>query len=212
MSLQPDPRRPIGKRLLVFSDLHCDVKAAQSIVERAELVDVVIGAGDFGSLRRGLSRIIDVLRSIDQPCVLVPGNSESFGELQAACLGWESAHVLHGSGVTVEGVDYYGLGGGVPVTPFGDWSYDLTEEQAREKLRGCPRGAVLVSHSPPKGILDISSTGQSLGSLAVREAILEKKLAGVVCGHIHESAGQKMSLGSTQVVNAGPQGMSIYLG
>ena len=87
-------------RLLVFSDLHRDKAAARSIVDRAEDVDVVVGAGDFAVMREGIEDVMDILREIDRPTVLVPGNGESDDELRAACRGWETAHVLHGDGVT----------------------------------------------------------------------------------------------------------------
>ncbi len=193
-------------KLLLFSDLHCDARAARRLVERSAEVDVVVGAGDFATVRRGLERTIDVLRAIDKPAVLVPGNSESDAELAAACRSWPQARVLHGSGTIVAGVRFWGLGGGVPVTPFGAWSFDFTENQAEQLLAPCPEGAVLVTHSPPKGAVDVSSTGASLGSVAVRRAVEEKKPALVVCGHIHESAGQTATIGDTPVVNAGPSG------
>ena len=194
-------------KLLLFSDLHCDARAARRLVERSATVDVVVGAGDFANLRRGIEITLEVLQAIDKPAVLVPGNSESDAELEAACRGWPEAYVLHGSGATVGGIDFWGLGGGVPVTPFGSWSVDFTEEQAELLLAGCPRGAVLVCHSPPKGAVDVSSSGVSLGSVAVRRAIEEKQPALVVCGHIHQSAGQTATIGETPVVNAGPVGV-----
>ena len=51
-----------------------------------------------------------------------------------------------------------------------------------------------------------SSTGASLGSVAVRRAVEDKRPALLVCGHIHGSAGQTAAIGSTPVVNAGPAG------
>ena len=177
-------------KFLLFSDVHCDVAACESLVRRSKHADVVIGAGDFGWLRSGLLRAINVLAQIKTPTVLVPGNCESIEELADACTNWPAARVLHGSGTTIAGVEYYGLGGGVPVTPFGPMSYDFTEEQARKLLQGCPDNAVLVTHSPPHGGLDISSTGRQLGSQAVRECILRTNPRLVVCGHIHGSSGK----------------------
>ena len=173
----------------------------------ARTADIVIGAGDFGNLRRQLPVCIDILRAIDKPAVLVAGNNESTEELIDACRNWPSAHVLHGSGITLAGVTFFGLGGGVPVTPFGSWSYDFTEEQAAELLSGCLAGGVLVSHSPPQGAVDVSSRGQSLGSVAVRQTVQRQRPILVVCGHIHACAGQQAMLGGTPVVNAGPQGI-----
>jgi Icc-related predicted phosphoesterase len=198
-------------RLLLFSDLHCDAAAARRIVERSAAVDVLVGAGDFASVRRGIDVCIAVLRAIPKPAVLVPGNNESLDELREACRSWQHAHVLHGTGMAIDGIQFYGLGGGVPVTPFGPWSFDFTEEQASQLLADCPTGCVLVSHSPPKGVVDKSSSGRSLGSTAVLEAIRSKRPALVVCGHIHESAGQVASLDGTPVVNAGPDGLDWSL-
>ena len=191
-------------RLLLFSDLHADLHAAVAVVERSRDADVVVGAGDFGNLRRQLQPCIDVLKTIDRPTVLVSGNNESTDELRAACRGWTTAHVLHGEGVAIDGVEFFGLGGGVPVTPFGSWSYDLTEDQATELLARCPAGGVLVSHSPPKGAVDDSSNGRSIGSTAVRDAILRARPRLVVCGHVHACGGQRATLGASLVINAGP--------
>ena len=198
-------------KLLLFSDLHCDVRAAERLVGLAEAVDVVIGAGDFANLRRRLHQTIDVLRKIEKPTVVVPGNSESQEELEEACMGWSAAHVLHGSGIQIQGVPFYGLGGAVPVTPFGAWSYDLTEDAARQLLSACPPGAILVTHSPPQGVVDRNSAGKSLGSLAIREAIERTQPPLVVCGHIHESGGQAAQLGNSHVINAGPKGVVFAL-
>ncbi|MCB0190891.1 MAG: metallophosphoesterase family protein [Anaerolineae bacterium] len=195
-------------KFLLFSDLHGNRSAAQNLAGLAQSVDIVIGAGDFGNLRRGIDTAVALLNRIDKPAVLVPGNSESAEELEAACRKlWPAAHVLHGSGITLEGVDFFGIGGGIPVTPFGSWSYDFTEDEARRLLADCPMGGVLISHSPPKGAVDVSSRGISLGSVAVREVIEQQQPALVVCGHIHESAGQQAQVGNSVVVNAGPQGI-----
>src|SRR5437867_3967508 len=138
-------------KLLLFSDLHNDVAAARRLVTLAARADVLIGAGDFCNVRRGLRTCLDVLRVIDKPAVLVAGNNESTEELAGACRDWPQAQVLHGSGTTIAGIDFFGIGGGVPITPFGSWSYDFTEEEAAALLKNCPLGGVLVSHSPPKG-------------------------------------------------------------
>jgi Icc-related predicted phosphoesterase len=196
-------------KLLLFSDVHCDLKQCQVLVELAEKedVDFVIGAGDFANFRRGLEPTIEILSQISRPTIVVPGNSESDDELLTACQAWPAATVLHGSGTTVNGVDFWGIGGGIPVTPFGPWSFDFTEAQAELMLAGCPAGSVLVTHSPPRGAVDVSSGGRSLGSIAIRETILARQPRLVVCGHIHESAGQHEMIGPTPVVNAGPRSM-----
>ncbi len=170
-------------------------------------VDIVVGAGDYCSLRRNLDQVIDWLSVINRPTILVPGNSESYEELMKACEDWSSAIVLHGNGLEMDGISFFGIGGGIPVTPFGSWSYDFSEEEAEDLLKDCPNHAVLISHSPPKGILDRSSIGLHLGSKTIRKTIETKSPRLVVCGHIHESGGKTAQVGGTTVLNAGPKGM-----
>jgi uncharacterized protein len=188
-------------KLLAFSDLHRDVDQARLLVESARAADVVIAAGDFASIHKGLEETIEALRPIDKPTLLVPGNNETEDALRQACGGWETATVLHGDGVELGGVSFFGLGAGVPTTPW-DWSFDLTDEEAEAKLAGCPERGVLVSHSPPKGYLD----GRDLGSEAVLRAIERAQPRLTVCGHIHECWGQEATIGRTRVVNLGPEG------
>jgi len=194
-------------KLLLFSDVHVSKRYCQRLVEMAEEADLVVGAGDFGAMRRGIQKTIDWLKDIRKPAVLVPGNAESYEELQEAAANWPTSVVLHGNGTELMGISFFGIGGGIPITPFGSWSYDFTEEQAVHLLKDCPENAVLVSHSPPKGMLDVSSSGQHFGSEEVRNVIEVKTPQLVVCGHIHESGGNKTELGDTDIVNAGPKGM-----
>jgi uncharacterized protein len=192
--------------LLIFSDLHSDLEAAQRLVRLSNTVDVLIGAGDFCNAHRHLSTTIAVLRAVTKPAILVAGNNETTDELAEACRDWPTAIVLHGSGIRVAGIDFYGIGGGIPVTPFGAWSYDFTEPEASKLLADCPTGCVLVSHSPPYGTVDRSSRDISLGSTAVRDAIERYRPKLVVCGHIHACAGLEGMIGPSPVINAGPDG------
>lgn len=196
-------------KLLLFSDVHLNKNYCDNLVQKSQDVDVVIGAGDYCSLRKDLDRVIGWLNTIDKPSLLVPGNAESYEELQIACSSWSQATVLHGNGTEIGGIDFFGIGGGIPVTPFGSWSYDFTEEEAAKLLYDCPENGVLISHSPPKNILDLSSSGMHLGSEAVHYAIIERIPQLVVCGHIHESAGKMEEVDSVTVINAGPEGI-IY--
>jgi Icc-related predicted phosphoesterase len=194
-------------RFLLFSDLHSNERVAQRLVEMSREVDAVIGAGDFCNMRRGLPGIIQALSAIQCPAVLVPGNAESYEELSAACQTWPTATVLHGSGTEIDGTAFWGVGGAIPVTPFGSWSYDFSEDEGRQLLAQCPEGAIIITHPPPQGVLDESSSGRSLGSAAVREAIERCRPPLVVCGHIHDCAGRSSTLNKSHVVNAGPRGI-----
>ncbi len=197
-------------RLLLSSDIHCELGAARSLVERAAKADVLVVAGDLAVMRTGLRKTVDVLSGSLAPAVLVAGNGESFAELAGACADWPTAYVLHGSGCEVAGIPFWGLGGAVPVTPFGPWSYDLSEDEAAALLAGCPEGGVLVTHSPPYGHVDFAG-GRHLGSRAVLEAIERARPRLAVCGHIHGCWTEESSVGDTRIVNAGPGGVWVEL-
>jgi uncharacterized protein len=194
-------------RILAFSDIHRDLRQAEHLAEQAREVDVVVAAGDFASMHQGLDELIDVLAVIQTPTVLVPGNNETEAALREACRGWRAARVLHGEATDVDDVSFFGLGGGVPVTPW-SWSFDLTEDDALTKLADCPPEGVLVVHSPPKGYVD---GDEHFGSEAILQTIEDKQPQVVICGHIHESAGDEARIGSSRVLNAGPDGTIIEL-
>ena len=192
-------------RLLAFSDIHTDLDRAQSLAEASREADAVAGVGDFASVHSGLDETIAALRAIECPVALVPGNNETEDALREACAGWETATVLHGASAELGGKPFFGLGAGIPVTPW-DWSFDLTEEEARGMLEGLGPGGVLAVHSPPRGHVDVSGRGDHLGSEAVLEAIERAQPRLAICGHIHESWGERSRIGETEVVNLGPEG------
>jgi uncharacterized protein len=192
-------------RLLAFSDLHRDLVRAEKLVEMSAEADVVIGAGDFASVHEGLEETVDALAAIETPTVLVPGNNETDAALREATAGWRSATVLHGGGVTIAGVEFFGLGAGIPVTPW-EWSFDLDDEKAAVMLAHCPENAVLVLHSPPLGHCDSNGSGQSFGSPILLRTIEERNPRLAVCGHIHESWGCDSKIADTPLYNLGPKG------
>lgn len=197
-------------KLLAFSDLHRDLDQAATLVEMSAGADVVIGAGDFASVHEGLEETITALAAIETPTVLVPGNNETEEALRAAAASWSAATVLHGEGIAIDGTEFFGLGAGVPETPW-SWSFDLDDETAAAMLAPCPEGGVLVLHSPPKGHCDSAGEGMHFGSPALLAAIEEKRPRVAVCGHIHESWGCESTVGETTVRNLGPAGTWIEI-
>jgi Icc-related predicted phosphoesterase len=193
-------------KILAFSDLHRDLQQGARLVEMSAEADIVIGAGDFASVHEGLAETIGSLAAIETPTFLVPGNNETVDALREAAAGWSAATVLHGEkGTTIDGVEFYGLGGGIPVTPW-DWSFDLDDDAATEMLAACPDGAVLILHSPPMDHCDSAGGGGNFGSPALLRAIEEKRPRLAVCGHIHESWGCESTIGETPIRNLGPKG------
>ncbi|MFY0618401.1 metallophosphoesterase family protein [Shimia sp.] len=192
-------------KILAFSDLHRAASAARRLVAASQEADLVIAAGDFTNHRQDLEGALGLIADIAAPIVMVPGNNESEAELRAAAP--TNATVLHGEAYEFEGLRLFGLGYAVPVTPFKDWSCDLDEPTAAAMLAACGDTDILISHSPPKGVVDVTSAGVSLGSTAVLEAIQRIAPPLVVCGHIHDCWRKEAMVGNSRVVNLGPVGM-----
>jgi Icc-related predicted phosphoesterase len=191
-------------KVLAFSDLHRDVDAVQRIMAESQQADVIIGAGDFATGGLGAEDTLSVLKASNVPVVIVSGNHDNTSVLLELCDDWENGHLLHGNGITVGDVDFFGLGDEVPKRHNEDWNQSLTEDEAAEILQACPVGAVLVTHNPPFGYCDLQKNGTHEGSVAIFNAIKTKQPILNLCGHIHQSWNTTAMVGNTQVYNLGP--------
>ncbi|UCG24801.1 MAG: metallophosphoesterase family protein [Chloroflexota bacterium] len=198
-------------KLLLFSDVHSNKAFCSAIVEKARDHDIVLGAGDLGLARRHLEISTRILSQIAVPVILVPGNVESYEELRSAFEQYDNFVILHGDSCELLGYRFFGLGGGIPITPFGPWSYDFSEEQAAGLLSAAGKPDVLITHSPPVNAADQDSSGRHLGSVAIRSFVEAHQPILHVCGHIHESWNTFAKIGQTDVVNAGPHGINYTL-
>ena len=193
-------------RLLAFSDLHRDRDQAQKLVELSQQADVVIGAGDFASVaarhqQRG--RAPQANRETDR--ARPRKQRERIRGWRRACEGWESATLLHGSSVDVDGVDLLGLGSSVPVTPC---SVELWPQRTRSRreLGGCPEGCGPRRALPAEGVRRRSEPGDTWVARRSLQRSRSKRSRLAVCGHIHDSWGAEAIIGRTPVVNLGPEG------
>ncbi|MGA2357107.1 MAG: metallophosphoesterase, partial [Terriglobales bacterium] len=62
-------------KVLVFSDIHGDLKALARIV--AQTADVYIDAGDLATFGKGLERCGEVLKPLGEKLWVLPGNHET---------------------------------------------------------------------------------------------------------------------------------------
>ena len=77
-----------------------------------------------------------------------------------------------------------------------------TEKDLKQKYDFIPEEIdILISHTPPFGILDRSIHGELCGSRSLRETMFRVKPRYLVCGHIHECGGKEIDLTTTYVVN-----------
>jgi hypothetical protein len=77
------------------------------------------------------------------------------------------------------------------------------EEELGEHFKAIPDGIdVLLTHTPPLGHGDLTSTGEHVGSSALLAAIERTQPALAAFGHIHEGRGEPMRAGRTLCANS----------
>jgi Icc-related predicted phosphoesterase len=200
-------------KILIFSDIHGDLRALKRIVTQP--ADLYIAAGDLATFRRGLDRCGEVLAPLGERLWVLPGNHETHDDTRALCArhGFVDFHrqvrpLKSANG----GTRWAGLGYS-NITPFktpGEYS----EEQIAEALAafdGIER-LYLVVHFPPfNTTLDEFAPGKHAGSPTLRAWVERGKPAFLFCGHIHETAGKSEMLGATMCINVGKQGYTAEI-
>ena len=201
-------------KIVCLSDTHCRLRKV-TIPDG----DILVHTGDLtfkGSIEetsqevRELGRYRDKFKAI----VLVEGNHDWLGarhpELMDQMCYDNRITLLRDSGVTIEGLKFYGS----PHQPaFCNWAFNLPRGEAlREKWALIPMDTqVLLTHSPPMGILDYFEkfNGQKceyelehVGCADLYNRVMElKDLKLHTFGHIHYSHGQ-FKIGDTTFINA----------
>jgi len=190
---------------LCVSDLHGEIQAKRFLFDfiKSAKPDAIILAGDVtcGSVSYA-EELFEELDKAKIPYFAVHGNNDpetvqDFFE--------ETKHSLAGKCVAFKGVKLCGLGGS-SITPF-NTVCEYTEEEIAKKLAELPveqkEEFILVSHSPARDTQgDMTLRKNHVGSKAIRDFVLEKKPAVIVCGHVHEQHLTEM-LGDTVVAKVG---------
>jgi len=176
-------------RILHVSDAHCAAARLRRLLG-SEKYDIVAATGDFECVEA-----VEALGEAGAPVVAVTGNLD--GLLVAERLR-ELGILLDGGLREEAGLVFAGVGGR---DPLGD---------AERLLASPPRRVdVVLSHYPPRGVLDVTHSGCHGGLEAVRRLVEEAGPRLVLCGHIHEARGVAR-LGGSLVVNAGPLLQGYY--
>jgi Icc-related predicted phosphoesterase len=196
--------------ILAFSDPHADAKALRDVVHSAntgeQAIDVVVGAGDFADRGQGTAEMLTILESLNCPLILVSGNHDRLEEMRDFVDTRPRMHLLHGNTVVIKGFVFVGIGSAIARAEPSRNSEWLHEEDAEHMLAEHPRADVLISHTPPRGAVDIHPDGSSGGSVAIRNAIERLTPSLCLCGHVHNAHRMQHQLGPTLVHNLGPRG------
>lgn len=199
-------------KICVISDTH----NLHRMVDVPEC-DLLIHCGDAcgsGSMRE-LGAFANWFSDLSQAKhkIYVPGNHDIFVQqdtMMAVSFFQEGVRVLIDEAVEIDGVKIYGF----PWTPaFCGWAFQANDGVRDDSpryldmayyLSNVPEDTdILVTHGPPRGIMDKNEYGEACGSKETRRQYESGKLKPKIhCfGHIHEGYGV-MSQWGTAFVNA----------
>jgi len=187
-------------RIYAVADLH-GRPDKMSIVARTTQdlkPDVIVAAGDLTPFLRPRPSLAELGR-LGVPVLAVTGNSDFLGG-RRAINQTDGVEDLHLNPTTVNGIEFVGLSGTVPV-PFRT-RVGILESRLFERLKSLVnRNTVVVAHPPPFGVLDKVAGKLHAGSTRIRQALETQQPRLFICGHIHEDAGVER-FNDTLVVNA----------
>ena len=180
-------------KILAISDIHGSLPLLEQIIKRhKDNVDLIVYCGDLIEGNIDTERFLETFPK--EKTILIPGNCDNIEVLSKSPMNIDRKIV------EIDGYKFCGVGGSL-ITPWNS-NYEWTEEEVEEVLKKFPEKCILVTHSPPKFLLDKTSTGLHVGSEKLLEFIEEKRPILVICGHIHEAKGV-MKYKDTILVNPG---------
>ncbi|MBA2745108.1 MAG: metallophosphatase domain-containing protein [Flavisolibacter sp.] len=169
--------------------------------------DVLIHAGDV-SFRGRKSEVEDFLDWFSKQKfahkIFIAGNHDFFFEkekpVQIKKILPDDVVYLEDSGITIQDIHIWGS----PITPrFYNWAFNRARGEAiRKHWDLIPAHTdLLITHGPPKGILDQVMNEQEVGDKDLLERIMTIKPQVHVFGHIHEAFGTN-KIGGIRFINA----------
>jgi Icc-related predicted phosphoesterase len=201
-------------RAVCISDTHC--KAHQIEIPDG---DILIHSGDLtfdGSIRQISQELVRLSkhRNRFKEILLCEGNHDWLGERDPQLMDQlckeNGITILRDSGTIIDGINFYGS----PWQPeFCNWAFNKPRGEAlKQKWDLIPDNTnVLITHSPPMGILDgverfngkiCEFEIEHVGCEDLYNRVMQlKDLKLHVFGHIHWSYGQ-LRIGNTDFVNA----------
>ena len=173
----------------------CAIADLHTLIDNFDFIpkgSVLVVAGDFsntGALvdAKSFNQMIATIKNKYK--IIVAGNHDIAMESNMGMAKdlLSNAIYLMDEAIIIDGVKFYGTPWQLP---FNDWAFNKPEKELKEIFSMIPSDTnVLISHSPPYGILDMAY-GKHLGSKSLRDRVEKIKPKYHIFGHIHEGYGR----------------------
>ncbi len=190
-------------KIIAISDTHMQLEKVK-IPEG----DILIHAGDLtynGTLREMTKELtkLEKFKNKVKDIVIICGNHDWLGEKEPGVMKMlceeRGITLLQHESAVIQGFKIFGS----PYTPeFFSWAFNVPREDLAAKWEAIPEGTdIVISHGPPKGILDKTPSGEEVGCEALYKRLLKVKPYAHIFGHIHRGYGI-LTLNETKYVNA----------
>ena len=192
-------------RLVFISDTHGQHRQLTDLPNG----DILFHCGDFMTDGYYLDEAKDFLKWFSnvgnfKHRILIAGNHDRLFEQQHTkerlLNEFENINYLQDTSVIIEGINIYGT----PYQPaFRNWAFNLPRggEELKSKWEQIPMDTdILLTHSPPYGVLDEVREGVNVGCKMLKEIVEQVKPTIHAFGHIHECPGEQIE--NTHYINA----------
>jgi len=175
--------------ILHLSDTHCKHHSLKNL----PFADIIIHSGDV-SLAGSENEILDFIKwfvALPYKYKIFIGGNHDHGLHDANIEGMpENCFYLNNSGVTIEGIQFYGM-------PL--FMEDIMSGDYDKNIQKIPTDTdVLITHQPPHSMLDFSAN-YNYGDRILLQAVLEIRPKYHLFGHIHNAYGIEKSKHTTFV-------------
>jgi Icc-related predicted phosphoesterase len=159
--------------------------------------ETLVIAGDITNYKNS-TMVIEQLNDMPIPVLAIRGNSD-WPKVDRLLERFPNTASLHLREHIINGIGLVGVSGTIPV-PFRS-KVGIWEQRIMNSLGTLVNtDTILVTHTPPLGILDKVFNKYNAGSRRLYKFILERQPKILICGHIHENPGVGF-VGKTLVVN-----------
>src|SRR3990167_399712 len=194
-------------KILAFSDIHDEITYLDIINKKTKKYDpdILICAGDISFFARNLNSSMTVLKKLNKPTLIIPGNHETAPDIFS--FKSENLIPLHKQIYIKDDYCFYGYGGG----GFSQTANDLFNNFKKFENKFENKKLIIVTHFPPyKTDLDIINKIH-VGNKTLRDIILKYSPKIVISGHLHENERKSSYINKTLCINPGPKGIFLKI-